>query len=119
MPLDCVCYKGKLFVSDRGAHLIMVYNSNGRFLYEFGTHGTGDGELNYPTGLAVDKMGHLVCSLGNQRVQVFTSDGKFVAKFGEYGQELGQILSPSSVYVLKSGRIVVCEFKNGRLQIFE
>ena len=120
MPFNCVCHKGKLFVSDREAHLIKVYNSNGRFLYEFGTHGTGDGELSYPTGLAVDKMGHLlVCSLGNHRVQVFTLDGKFVAKFGEYGQQLGQLFSPSSVFVLKSGRIVVSEFKNNRLQIFE
>ena len=120
MPFNCLCFKGKVFVSDRDAHLIKVYNNNGRFLYEFGTHGTGDGELNYPTGLAVDKMGHLlVCSLANHRVQVFTLDGKFVAKFGEYGQHLGQMFSPTSVSVLKSGRIVVCEFQNNRLQIFE
>ena len=120
MPFNCLCFKGKVFVSDRDAHVIKVYNSNGRFLYEFGTHGTGDGELNHPTGLAVDKMGHLlVCSLGNHRVQVFTLDGKFVAKFGEYGQHLGQMFSPTSVSVLKSGRIVVCEFQNNRLQIFE
>ena len=120
MPFNCVCHEGKLFVSDRDAHLIKVYNRNGRFLYEFGTHGTEDGELNHPTGLAVDKMGHLlVCSLGNNRVQVFTLDGKFVAKFGEYGQEFGQMNSPSSVSVLQSGRIVVCEFENNRLQIFE
>ena len=120
MPFNCVCHNSKVFVSDRDAHLIKVYSSNGRFLYEFGTYGTGDGELNHPTGLAVDKMGHLlVCSLGNHRVQVFTLDGKFVAKFGEYGQELGQMFSPSSVSVLKSGRIVVGEFDNNRLQIFE
>ena len=120
MPFNCVCHEGKLFVSDRDAHLIKVYNSNGRFLYEFGTCGTGDGELSYPTGLAVDKMGHLlVCSLRNHRVQVFTLYGKFVAKFGEYGKELGQMNSPSSVSVLKSGRIVVCEFENNRFQIFE
>ena len=120
MPLDCVCHNSKVFVSDREAHLIKVYNNNGRFLYEFGTHGTGDGELNHPTGLAVDKMGHLlVCSLDNHRVQIFTLNGKFVAKFGEYGQELGQMFSPSSVSVLKSGRIVVCEFQNNRLQLFE
>ena len=120
MPIDCVCHNSKVFISDREANLIKVYNNNGRFLYEFGTYGTGDGELNHPTGLAVDKMGHLlVCSLDNHRVQVFTLDGKFVAKFGEYGKELGQMNSPSSISVLKSGRIVVCEFENNRLQIFE
>ena len=120
MPFNCVCHKGKLFVSDRDAHLIKVYNNNGRFLYEFGTYGTGDGELSYPTGLAVDKMGHLlVCCSDKHRVKVFTLDGKFVAKFGECGKGLGQMLSPSSVSVLKSGHIVVSEFDNNRLQIFE
>ena len=114
MPFDCVCHKGKVFVSDRDAHLIKVYNSDGKFLYEFGTYGTGDGYLIHPRGLAVDKMGHLlVCS--NHRVQVFTLDGKFVAQF----RECVQPCTRTSVSVLKSGRIVVCEFGNDRLQIFE
>ncbi len=119
MPFDCLCHEDKIFVSDREAHVIKVYNNNGRFLYEFGKHGTGDGELNHPTGLAVDKTGHLlICSESNHRVQVFTLDGKFVTKFGKLGEGLGQIERPTSVSVLKSGRIVVCEFGNNRLQLF-
>jgi len=56
-------------------------------LYEFGSYGSRDGELNQPTGLAVEKTGHLlVCSLGNHRVQVFSLDGGFVTKFGEKGK---------------------------------
>jgi len=71
MPNNCLFYKNKIFVADRDAHLIKVFSSTGRFLYEFGRYGSGDGELNKPTGLAVDKTGHLlVCSLGNNRVQV-------------------------------------------------
>jgi len=120
MPVGCLYYDDKIFVSDRDAHLIKVYNSNGRFLHEFGSYGGGDGELNEPTGLAVDKTGHLlVCSLGNHRVQVFTLDGRFVTNFGEKGKELGQMTGPSSVSVLNSGHIVICEFGNHRLQIFE
>ena len=120
MPFDCVCHNSKVFVSDRDAHLIKVYNSNGRFLYEFRSYGPGEGKLRLPAGLAVDKMGHLlVCSLDNHRVQVFTLGGKFIAKFGEHGQKLGKMCGPTSVLVLKSGRIVVCEFHNNRLQIFE
>ena len=119
MPFDCLCYQDKIFVSDHVAHLIKVYNSNGRFLYEFGRHGIGDGEINSPTGLAVDKTGHLlVCSDGNHSVQVFTLDGKFVTKFGVCGKELGQLKRPTSVCVLKSGRLVVCEFENFPLTTF-
>ena len=120
MPNNCVFYKDKIFVSDRDAHLIKIYNDKGRFLYEFGSYGTGDGKLNKPTGLAVDKTGHLlVCSLGNNRVQVFTLDGRFVTKFGEYGKDLGQMSKPCSVSLLNTGHIIISEFENNRLQIFE
>ena len=119
-PLGCLCYEGKIFVSDSDIHVIKVYNSKGKFLYEFGRYGTKDGDLNQPVCLAVDKTGHLlVCCAGSHTVQVFTQDGKFVTKFGEHGKELGQVYRPSSALVLKSGRIVVCEFGNNRLQMFE
>ena len=52
-------HEGKVFVSDREAHLrVKVNNSNFKFLYEFVTLGTGDRELNHSTGLAVEKTGH-------------------------------------------------------------
>ena len=119
-PMGCLCYEGKIFVSDFEIHVIKVYNSKGKFLYEFGRYGTKDGDLNRPVCLAVDKTGHLlVCCAGSHTVQVFTLDGKFVTKFGEHGKELGQFLQPSSALLLKSGCIVVCEFGNNRLQLFE
>ena len=116
-PFDCLCYEDKILVSDYDTHLIKVYNSNGRFLYEFGKHGTGDGEFNAPTGLAVDKTGHLlVCCENSPNVHVFTLEGKFVTKFGNGESEF---VRPTSVSILKSGVIVVCEFGNCRLQTFE
>ena len=116
-PFDCLCYEDKIIVSDHDAHLIKVYNSNGRFLYEFGKYGMGDGELNAPTGLAVDKTGHLlVCCENSPKVQVFTLEGKFVTKFGK---GLSELVRPTSISILTSGLIVVCEFGNHRLQIFK
>ena len=119
-PMGCLCYEGKIFVSDFQKHVIKVYNSKGKFLHEFGRYGFNDGDLNHPVGLAVDKTGHLlVCCVGSHTVQVFTVHGKFVAKFGEQGKELGQFYIPTSALVLKSGCIVVCEFESDRLQMFE
>lgn len=119
LPFGCLCYEDKIFVSDREAHCVKVYSSEGKFLYEFGKHGTGDEKLNSPTGIAVDKTGHLlVCSSGSHRVQVFTLDGKFVTKFGKNGERLGQFDNPITITVLTSGHIVVTEFGNFRLQLF-
>ena len=121
MPFGCLCYGDKVFVSDHGDHFIKVYSySSGRFLYEFGLYGTVNEELNEPTGLAMDKEGHLLVCSGNYRIHVYTLDGKFVKMFGESGgRDFGQLRQPISVSVLKNGRIVVCEFENRRLQIFE
>ena len=117
-PFDCLCYNNKVFVSDRDAQLVKVFSrNNGRILYEFGGKSLGD-----PLGLAVDKTGHLLVSgiLSNShRVYVFTLDGKFVTKYGgSFGGELGQLNTPTSVSVLTNGRIVVCDCRNSRLQVF-
>ena len=119
LPLDCVCYENKIFVSDGEAHLVKVYNRNGGYLHQFGRQGSGDGEFERPSGLAIDKTGHLlVCDFNSNRIQVLTLEGDFVTKFGNYGKKKGEMKGPSYISVLKSGHFVVCEFKNDRLQIF-
>ena len=117
-PFDCLCYNNKVFVSDRDAQLVKVFSqSNGRILSEFGGKSLGE-----PLGLAMDKTGHLLVSgiLSNShRVYVFTLDGKLVTKYGgSFGGGLGQLNTPTSVSVLTNGRIVVCDCRNSRLQVF-
>ena len=61
----------------------------------------------------------MVCDSGNHRIQVFQLDGKFVGKFGTRGGNLGELNFPFSMAVLSNGRIVVCDQRNCRLQLFE
>ena len=61
----------------------------------------------------------MVCDGGNNRIQVFDLSGKFVAKFGTKGSGMGEFNLPVSPAVLSDGKIVVCEFNNSRIQIFE
>ena len=62
----------------------MVFNNAGEYLYDIGSEGSGDGQLRFPTGLAIDKFNRLiVCDAENRRLQLFTLDGKFVAKVAE------------------------------------
>ena len=78
----CVAYQQeKFFVSYSEADRVMVFNNAGEYLYDIGTEGSGDGQLQFPTGLAIDKFNRLiVCDAENMRVQLFTLDGKYVAK---------------------------------------
>ena len=63
-----------------------------------GISGAGDGEFNYPSGIATDESGFVyVTDTYNHRIQKFTSDGQFVAKWGSYGSGDGQFNYPRGI----------------------
>ena len=73
-----------------------------------------------PRCLSVDKAGHLlVCAFESGNIQVFELSGKFITRFGRSGSKIGEFVGPTSTAVLTDGRIVVCDFCNNRIQIFE
>ena len=119
-PLHCIQYERYLIVSDYSEHCIKVFDRKGNFQYKFGKKGGGDGELNSPRGLLVNKSGHLmVCDENNHRIQVFELNGKFLGKFGIKGGNLGEFNNPTSLAVLSNGQIVVSDTYNHRIQILE
>ena len=119
-PVHCIQYEKYLVVSDKGEHCIKVFDRNGNFQYMFGKKGSGDGEFNAPSCMAVNKLGHLmVCDECNHRVQVFELNGKFIGKFGREGSNLGELKNPASLAILSNGRIAVSEWNNHRIQLFE
>ena len=119
-PFHCIQHDNYLIVSDAGDNSVKLFDRKGNFLYKFGKKGNGDGELNTPVCLFMDKAGHLmVCDMSNNRIQVFDLSGKFVAKFGTKGSGLGEFSGPVSAAVLSDGKIVVSDNGNSRIQIFE
>ena len=51
---------------------IQVFSSQGRWLGMFGTHGTGLGEFDHPTDVAIGHDGTIyVVDFGNDRIQLF------------------------------------------------
>ena len=52
-------------------------------------------------------------------MQVFKLNGEFVTKFGASGEEEGKFNQPISTAILSDGRIIVTDFANNRLQVFE
>ena len=119
-PVHCIQHDNYFIVSDDGGHCIKVFDKQGKFLYNFGMRGAGDGELNSPHCLSVDKAGHLlVCDRLNHRLQVFKLNGEFITKFGASGKEKGKFDLPISTAFLSNGRIIVTEGCNYRVQVFE
>ncbi len=91
-----------------------------RFSDSVGSNGTGDGQLKYAWGVAVDSSGNIyVADKGNNRIQKFDSDGNFIAKWGGLGSGDGQLNSPYCVAADESGNVYVADFGNNRIQKFD
>jgi DNA-binding beta-propeller fold protein YncE len=85
--------KGNIYISDTNNHRICVFDSQGRFLFEFGSYGIDrphapqekpwqGGQFNKPYGIAVADNGQIyVADMANGRVQVFSPRGKFLFYF--------------------------------------
>lgn len=102
---------GSVFRFDR-ANLVL----KGRF----GSHGTGDGQFNRPTDLAVNGAGEiLVCDALNFRVQMFTAEGSFLRAFGGPGDGPGSFSRPRSVALDSDNNIYVLDNLFDNVQIFD
>jgi len=64
----------RLFVVDTSANSVMVYDISGDrpdFIHGIGESGTGDGQLNYPNGVAIDGSRIYATDRENSRVQIW------------------------------------------------
>jgi DNA-binding beta-propeller fold protein YncE len=83
------------------------------FSLKWGTRGTGDGEFNYPVGVAVASDGSVyVADEGNDRIQKFTSEGVFVSKLDTEGTGDRELYSPRGVAVASDGSVYVADTAN-------
>ena len=82
-----------------------------------GGKGTGKGQFDSPTGLAVDRTGNiLVADTGNGRIEKFSPSGAFLSAIGTKGTGPGQLGGPNGVAIDRVGNVYVTEASNHRLQ---
>lgn len=110
----------RIYVADTLAHQIVVYNYSGRELFRFGARGTGAGQFNFPTDLAVGSDGRVfVTDSMNARVQIFMPDGKHVRSFGQPGDTPGSFSKPKGIGVDNNGYIFICDALFDAVQVFD
>lgn len=102
---------------------IQKFDSNGSYLTQWGTYGSGDGQFNSPNGIVVDTNGGVntvyVADIFNNRIQKFDSNGNFISKWGSSGVGNGQFQYPVKLAIDTSSNVYVTDAFNARIQKFD
>jgi DNA-binding beta-propeller fold protein YncE len=112
--------QGNYYIAEYGEYdRIQKFTADGRFLCQWGKHGSAPGEFSRPQNLAIDENNHIwVTDACNHRIQVFDSDGKLLTIWGTSGSAPGQLYYPYDIILHPDGTIYVTEFGNHRVQRF-
>ena len=85
-----------IFVADGEASndRIVKFSSDGRYLTEWGTSGSGPGQFDNPHDLAIDAGGRVfVADRGNGRIQIFDANGRYLDQWTGFGRPSGIFLN--------------------------
>jgi tripartite motif-containing protein 71 len=98
---------------------IEEFSNSGAYISQFGTKGSANGQLRFPTGVAVDSSNNIwVADHDNHRIQEFSSSGVYISQFGTLGSGNGQFSFPSGVAVDALNHVWVVDNANNRIQEF-
>jgi len=104
-----VAPNGDLFISDghnvgRGNARVVKFTKDGKFIKQWGGHGSAPGQFEMPHALAFDSKGRLfVADRGNNRIQIFDQDGNFLAEWKQFSRPSGIFIDKNDVmYVADS-----------------
>lgn len=99
---------------------IQKFDSNGKYLAQWGTIGGANSQFRAPRGLAIDALGNVyVGDSGNFRIQKFDLNGKYLDQWGTQGDANGQFAEIQGMAVDKSGYLYVVDSANNRIQKFD
>ncbi|MEI6564035.1 MAG: 6-bladed beta-propeller [bacterium] len=119
-PVAVAAWCGQLYVVDSKACRVQVFTETGKWIRDIGGGGSGIGEFNRPTHVAVDPRGMVyVTDSLNSRVQVFDDEGRFIRTIGSAGDSSGHFGRPKGVAVDGHGHVFVVDAIFGVVQIFD
>jgi hypothetical protein len=111
-PTDVlVAPNGDIFVADSHRNgknnRIVKFTKDGTFINEWGTKGSGPGQISEPHTIAMDSQGRLfVGDRENNRIQIFDQNGTYITEWRQFGR-------PSGIYITADDTIYVAVSESG------
>jgi DNA-binding beta-propeller fold protein YncE len=123
-PVDfAMTASGVVYVVNRGTEGLSVRISkctvDHQFLGQYGSAGSGDGQLTWPISIDVDQDENVYVSDEYlQRISIFDPDGKFLAKWGTPGSGEGELNGPAGLVFDREDNLYIVDSLNHRVQKF-
>jgi sugar lactone lactonase YvrE len=117
---------GNLYAVDGASSQVLKFDPTGKFLKQWGSKGTADGQF-VMSGLqgqdtngfvALDSQGNVYVT-DNNHVQKFDSSGKFLAKWGTQGTGDGQFQLALAIAIDAQDNVYVVDLNNNEVQKFD
>lgn len=111
--------KGNVYVTDTGDKRVVVFDSNGTYLRQFGGKGAAPGQLDEPVGIAISPEGNVVVAdTWNLRVQVFSPEGVQIYSWPIEGWTNQAVTTKPYLAVDKNGYVYVTDPTGFRVLVF-
>ena len=112
--------QGNYYIAEYGEFdRIQKFTSDGKFLLEWGGHGSEPGQFARPQNLDIDDEDHIwVADACNHRIQIFDPRGQLVDVWGSEGSAPGELYYPYDLVLAPDDVVYVCEYGNHRVQKF-
>jgi len=126
LPTNCDPYdlivtpEGTLLLSDYGNDKIHEFEANGTLIRSFGSLGSGNGQFNNPTELAIGSSNRIyVTDRNNHRIQILERNGTFNKAFGTNGNSDGNFDEPYGLAISSLDEVFIVDKNNNRIQVFD
>ncbi len=116
----CSDNAGNIYLADPDNGCVQVMaGESGTWMRKIGSKGTGDGQLQLPQSIALDRYGNLyVVDYASSKISIFSKAGLFQRSWGGKGTAKGQFNVPRGIAVDRLDRIYVADSLNHRIQVF-
>ena len=111
---------GRIFVADTHYYRVLIFDREGKLLDRFGEEGTGPGQFQWPTDVAVDREGFIYVSEynGNDRITKWSPDLEYLAAFGDDEIDGRRLSRPAGIDIDAGQTLWVADACNHRIVRF-
>ncbi|HEX3015182.1 MAG TPA: 6-bladed beta-propeller [Desulfobacteria bacterium] len=113
-PMGVTVANETIYVTDTNNHRVQVFDYDGNPVFSFGKGGSGEGQFQFPYGIAVDSNNLIyVADMWANNIQVFTPEGKFIKYFAK--KDVGK---PTGLYI-QAGKLYEADLKSNSVKTFD